>query len=334
MRLAVPLFLISGLALAAQSPAAVPLASTAPTRVPGEQALAHRIGHDRPAYPHFARAAGIEGVVKANLIIGSDGNIKRQMEITGPPSLIASAQAWINASHFRPFVRGGQPVAIATTLPVVFRLLSGTHPARPLLAIYQRNITATIGREGRDNPPQVRWPALSPAMRDWVARYEAAITADRMADSSLTLDEIIAREDPAQSLVRMPGNIALYPVPLSLPGRHLYLLFEFSIRCGKSNCPLVLLEESSAGVHAVINQFGLEADLHRRHDSPYPDVLIWSDSGQAGISTISGYSYYAGEWGQIYCGSDDAAQDSELDDEAVEHHDTHVPRRPLVTLCK
>ena len=188
MRLAVPLFLISGLALAAQSPAAVPLASTAPARVPGEQALAHRIGHDRPAYPHFARAAGIEGVVKANLIIGSDGNIKRQMEITGPPSLIASAQAWINASHFRPFVRGGQPVAIATTLPVVFRLPSGTHPARPLLAIYQRNIPATIGREGRDNPPQVRWPALSPAMRDWVARYEAAITADRMADSSLTLD--------------------------------------------------------------------------------------------------------------------------------------------------
>lgn len=336
MRFLALLFLVSGLALAAQSPSPAPPPEPSPAPIPisGEEALAHRIGSDKPVYPRFALAAGVEGAVKAHLIIGPDGKIEQQTEITGPPSLIASAQAWINASHFRPFLRGGEPVAVAATLPVVFRLPPGSHSAHPLPALYQRNISTTIDREGRDNPPHVRWAPLSPAMQSWIARYEAAIAADQTSDAGLSLDEVIARENNAHPLAGMPENLAIYQIPLAIPDHRLYLLFEFSNRCGKSNCPMVLLEESPAGVHAAVSQFGLEADLHRRHDSPYPDVLLWSDTGQAGISSIAGYSYYAGQWGQLYCGTDNAYQDTERDEQIAERRGVHIPQPPMATLCK
>jgi len=336
MRLLATLLFACAVSVAAQSPSSSSSLepSPAPVEIPGPEALAHRIGNDKPVYPHFALAAGVSGTVKAGLVIGPDGSIEKQTDITGPPSLIASAQAWIAASHFHPFLRDGHPVAVTTTLPVVFRLPTGTHSARPLPAIYQRNITTTIDREGRDNPPRVRWPALSPAMHDWIARYEAALSSGKISDAGASLDEIIARENGAKPLDRTPGNLANYQIPLTRAGHRLYLFFEFSNRCGKSNCPLVLLEESPAGVHTVVNQMGLEADLHRRHDSPYPDVLVWSETGQAGISSISGYSYYGGQWGQLYCGADDAAEDSERDEEIAEHHGARVAQPPLATLCK
>jgi len=336
MHVLVPLFLVSALALAAQSPSPAPSPepSPAPIQIPGEEALAHRIGADKPAYPRFALAAGVEGAVKARLIIAPDGSIERQTEIAGPPSLIASAQAWINATRFRPFLRDGEPVAVATTLPVVFRLPPGSRSAHPLQAIYQRNISIIIDREGRDNPAHVRWAALSPAMQIWIARYEAAVAADKASDAGLSLDEIVARENDAHALVRMPENLAIYQIPLTIPDHHLYLLFEFSERCGKANCPMALLEESPAGVRAAVSQSGLEADVHRRHDSPYPDVLIWSDTGQTGISSIAGYSYYAAQWGQLYCGTDNAYEDSERDDRIAEHHGARIPQPPMATLCK
>jgi hypothetical protein len=336
MRSFAVLIFASSTILSGQTAASAPEpgSSPAPIEILGTEALVHRIGRDRPVYPRFALAAGVEGTVKAGLTIGPDGTIQQQDKVSGPPVLIASAQAWINASRFRPFLRDGQPVSVTTTLPVVFRLPPGAHSAHPIPAVYQHGIKTTIDREGRDNPPRVRWPMLSAAMRDWIARYEAAIAADRTADASLSLDEVIAREDGAPALVRTPGNLAIYQIPLARPGHWLYLFFEFSSRCGKSNCPMVLLEESSTGVHAVVSQFGLEADLHRRPDSPYPDVLIWSDTGEAGISSISGYSYYAGEWGQLYCGTDDAAEDSERDEEIAGHHGARPPEPPLATLCK
>jgi Gram-negative bacterial TonB protein C-terminal len=336
MRFLAVLLFASSTILAGQTAAPVPESgsSPAPIQISGQEALARRIGRDRPAYPRFALAAGVEGAVKADLVIGPDGSIQKQGSIAGPPSLIAAAQAWIDGSRFRPFLRDGQPVSVTTTLPVVFALPRGANSAHPLPAIYQRSIKTTIDREGRDNPPRVRWPMLTPAMRDWIARYEAAIAADKTPDAGSSLDEIITRENDAPPLARTPGNLAIYQIPLALPHHGLYLFFEFSSRCGKSNCPMVLLEESPAGVHAVVSQSGLEADLHRRPDSPYPDVLIWSDTGEAGISSIAGYSYYAGEWGQLYCGTDDAAEDTERDEQIADRHGAHIPEPPLATLCK
>jgi hypothetical protein len=332
MRFLVPLLLASALSLAAQSPA--PPAETGPIRISTQEALTHRIGHDKPVYPRFALAAGVEGTVKIQVIIAVDGRIQTQSVASGPPSLLGSAQTWVAASTFRPFLRDGQHVAVTTTLLVAFTLPPDARSAHPPPAIYQRNITTTIDREGRDNPPRVRGTALSSAMVNWLAGYEAAIDDQTIQTPNTPLDDIIARENAAPRLTHMPGNVAIYSIPVTLPHHSLYLLFEFSERLGKSNCPLVLLEESPSGIHALINQPGLEVDVHRRHDSPYPDVLIWSDSGQAGISNISGFSYYGGQWGQLYCGTDDASEDSERDEEAVEHHQLHVPQRPLVTLCK
>jgi hypothetical protein len=332
MRFLVPLLLASSISLAAQSPA--PASSPEPIKVSPSEALAHRIGPDKPVYPRFALAAGVSGTVKADLVIGPDGFIEGA-NLTGPPSLIKAGRAWINATHFRPFLRNGQPVTVIAPLPVVFRLPPGSHSAHPPPAIYQRNIKTTIDREGRDNPPRVRWPTLSPAMHDWIARYEAGFASGKQLDESVSLDEIIARENDAPPLVRTPGNLAIYQIPFALPRHSLYLLFEFSDRCDKSNnCPMILLEESPSGVHAAVSEFGIEADLHLRHDSPYPDVLIWAESGAAGISDISGFSYYGGQWGQLYCGTHDANEEFERDEQIADRRTAPDPMPPLVTHCK
>jgi hypothetical protein len=333
MRFLVPLLLASSISLAAQSPE--PASSPEPIPVSPSEALAHRIGHDKPVYTRFALAAGITFTFKVPVSIWQDGTVHSEGSVTGPPSLTGSAIAWIYASKFRPFQRNGQPVSVTTTLPVVFQLSPGAHSAHPPVALYPRNISSTIEREGPDSPPRARWSMLSPAIHDWIARYEAGFASGKQLDESVSLDETIARENDAPPLVRTPGNLAIYQIPLALPHHSLYLLFEFSDRCDKSNnCPMILLEESPTGVHAAVSEFGIEADLHRRHDSPYPDVLIWADSGAAGISDISGFSYYGGQWGQLYCGTHDANEEFERDEQIADRHRASDPMPPLVTLCK
>jgi hypothetical protein len=330
MRFLVPLLLVSSISLAAQSPEPSP----EPIPISGNEALAHRIGQDKPVYPRFALAAGVSGTVKAILTINSGGYPLLGGPVTGPRSLLASARDWIEVSKFRPFLRDGQPVTVTTTLPIVFALPPGAHPAHPPSALYERNVTSTIEREGRDSPPRVRWSTLSPAMRDWLARYQQAVTrGDKPAAPGLPFDQVVAAENDAAPLKQMPGNIALYPIPLNVPGHRLYLLFEFTV-CVKTNCLIGPVEESPAGVHMLFDQLGVDIDLHRRHDSPYPDVLIWADSGAAGISDISGFSYYGGQWGQLYCGTHDANEEFERDEQIADRHRASDPMPPLVTLCK
>jgi hypothetical protein len=340
MRLFAPLLLGCALSLAAQSPTlpqtSAPPSETspAPIQVSPQEALAHRIGHDKPIYPRFALVAGVIGTVKIPVTISAEGSAAISGPVTGPPSLLASASAWVNAGKFRPFLRDGQPVPVTTTLPVVFTLPPGAHSAHPPPVLYPRNVTRTVEREGPDSPPRARWSQLSPALHDWLARYQVAVaTLDQPATgSNSAFDEALARE-AAPPLMQIPGNIALYPVPLASPQPRLYLLFEFSHGCAKTNCPIFLLEDSPAGIRLLLHESGVDVDLHRR-DSSYPDLLFWSDSGHAGISNIAGFSYYAGEWGQLYCGIDDANEDSERDEEIADHHGAHVAQPPLVTLCK
>jgi hypothetical protein len=332
MRFLVPVVLGCVAPLSAQSlswPPSVPISTP--------EALAHRLGHDKPVYPAFALAAGITSTLKVPVSIWQDGTVHIEGALNGPPTLIASAQTWLNFSKFRPFLRDGQPVNVTTTLPVVFTLPPGAHSAHPPAVLYQRNINTSIEREGPDSPPRARWSTISPSMRDWLARYQVAIATfdDSLPTSTnmLPFDRALAR-GAAPPIKQMPGNIALYPIQLAVPRHHLYLLFEFSHGCTKSNCPIFLLDESPAGVSLAIRKLGVDVDLHRRHDSPYPDVLIWSDTGQQGISTISGYGYYGGEWGQLYCGTDDAAEDSERDEAIADRRGAHITQPPLVTLCK
>jgi Gram-negative bacterial TonB protein C-terminal len=339
MRLFVPLLLAYSVSLAGQSQSSAPVPSpepsTVPIEIPAQEALAHRIGHDKPVYPRFALAAGVSGTVKAILTINSDGYPDLGGPVYGPPPLLASTRAWIAASKFRPFLRDGEPVDVTTTLPVVFTLPPGTHSAHPPAVLRQRNITSTIEREGPDSPPRAHWSRLSPAVRDWIARYQQVVTSGhKPASPDIPFGQIVASESYAPPLTQMPDNLAIYPISLTLPHRRLYLLFDFSKICVKTNCLIGLLDESPAGVSLALSTLGIDVDLHRRYDSPYPDVLIWSDSGQEGISSISGYSYYGGQWGQLYCGTDDANEDSERDEEIAEHHGTHIPQPPLVTLCK
>jgi hypothetical protein len=308
--------------------------SPSPVAISQQEAFSHLIGPARPVYPRFALAAGLSGSVQVSLTVGADGFVYAATPVTHTPALLAAAQLWIAGIRFRPFVRDGEPVSVTTTLPVVFQLPPGTHSAHPLPVLYQRNVTSTIEREGPQNPPRARWSTLSAAMRDWLARYQAAVAYFDAQAVSQPFDDALAAQNDAPALTQMPGNIALYPISLAAPKHHLYLLFEFSHGCAKSNCPIFLLDESLAAVRIAITRIGVDVDLHRRRDSPYPDVLFWSDTDQTGLSSIAGYGYYGGEWGQLYCGTDDANEDSERDEEIADHRGARIAQPPLVTLCK
>jgi hypothetical protein len=333
MRLLVLCVFAFAVSLAAQS-------SVAPSdaiQITPQEAYSHRIGHDKPIYPRFALAAGISGSVNVTITVGADGFIYTATPATRTPALLTAAQLWIAGVKFRPFLHDGQPVSVTTTLSVMFTLPPGAHSAHPLAALYQRNITSTIEREGPDSPPRARWSTISPAMRDWLARYQASVSYYDSEIASSSFDDVLAAHHDAAPLNQTPGNIALYPLQLAVPKHRFFLLFEFSHGCAKSNCPIFLLDETPAGVSIAVSARGSEVDLHRRRDSPYPDVLFWSHPstpGQTGVSNIAGFSYYAGQWGQLYCGIDDANEDFERDEAIADRHGARIIQPPLVTLCK
>ena len=75
-----------------------------------------------PLYPDAARAAGTEGTVVLDAVIGPDGNVKRLWPISGADLLVQSATDAVQLWKFEPYLASGKPVEVETTLAVEFRL--------------------------------------------------------------------------------------------------------------------------------------------------------------------------------------------------------------------
>jgi protein TonB len=81
--------------------------------------IVHRI---EPTYPRLAQQARIQGVVVLTAIIDKDGNIQNLRLVSGHPMLASAAIDAVKQWRYKPFLLGGQPVEVETTVTVNFRL--------------------------------------------------------------------------------------------------------------------------------------------------------------------------------------------------------------------
>ncbi len=75
-----------------------------------------------PAYPEAAKADHIEGPVVVQAFISKDGFVDRVHVIEGNPRLRNAAAEAVQKWRYRPYLLNGQPVEVATTVTVDFKL--------------------------------------------------------------------------------------------------------------------------------------------------------------------------------------------------------------------
>lgn len=101
-------------------------------RVGGSVASAMLIHQVAPVYPSTAKAAHISGTVMLHAIIGTDGTVQNLQFVSGPPLLMKSAMDAVQQWIYKPTLLKGEPVAVDTTISVVYTLgdnNSGSKPA-------------------------------------------------------------------------------------------------------------------------------------------------------------------------------------------------------------
>jgi TonB family protein len=82
-----------------------------------------KISGDNPTYPKEARAKKIQGAVVLNATISKDGAIENLQVVKTPnPSLAESALKAVRTWRYRPYLLNGEPVAVETTVNVVYNL--------------------------------------------------------------------------------------------------------------------------------------------------------------------------------------------------------------------
>jgi protein TonB len=88
----------------------------------GQVAAANIIKRVQPKYPHKARDAGIQGIVKLHVIIGKDGSVSQLDAISGHPLLVKAAIDAVRQWKYRPTLLNGEPVEVDTTVDIIFTL--------------------------------------------------------------------------------------------------------------------------------------------------------------------------------------------------------------------
>ena len=75
-----------------------------------------------PAYPEIAKAGRIQGQVVMQAIVSKDGTVKHLHVIQGDSRLRSAAMEAVYKRRYRPYLLNGQPVDVATTVTVDFKL--------------------------------------------------------------------------------------------------------------------------------------------------------------------------------------------------------------------
>ena len=103
-------------------PVVKPALPKGPLHVSSGVATGQLLAPIQPVYPAIAKAARIQGTVVVQAIISKDGKIEQLRVISGLPMLQSAATEAIQRARYRPFMLNGEPVAVETTINVVFTL--------------------------------------------------------------------------------------------------------------------------------------------------------------------------------------------------------------------
>jgi protein TonB len=71
-------------------------------------------------YPANAKAAHVQGVVRLQALIGTDGKVKNVSVLNGPPELKAAAMENARQRQYQPTLVNGKPVEVETEISVDF----------------------------------------------------------------------------------------------------------------------------------------------------------------------------------------------------------------------
>jgi hypothetical protein len=243
--------------------------------VPPEVAATHILKKGEPVYPAFAKAVGMQGVVRIGIAVGPRGHLNATKSvISGWACLEQAARDAASQYVFRPFEKDGRPVIAETAVDIVFKLpddkkIFNPPPPPPMLDRFEDFRSA---RSASD---------LSPELGKWLDSNSSA------SDSSqLAFDSAVAVETPTRN-----------------PSVRLYIVTEqTSPECGTGGCPVQLVEQTAGSFRLLVSYRPAWCFYaHTRQGSVYPDVFFLATSGMSG-SVVTGYSEVGGEWVVLYCG--------------------------------
>lgn len=122
------------LAFCASATVALSHAQVPPTVLDSRQATRLLMSQVAPDYPAVAHTNYIQGNVRMEVFVGSDGQVRKAHVLRGNPLLAASALKAIYHWLYRPFMTAQGPVPFRTQVKFVFDLRRGTSdrfPANP-----------------------------------------------------------------------------------------------------------------------------------------------------------------------------------------------------------
>ncbi|TAM81715.1 MAG: energy transducer TonB [Acidobacteria bacterium] len=76
----------------------------------------------KPEYPQLAKTARIQGTVRLEALIATDGTIKDLKVLSGHPLLVKAALEAVERWRYRPTLLNGQPVEVETEIDVNFAM--------------------------------------------------------------------------------------------------------------------------------------------------------------------------------------------------------------------
>ena len=91
-------------------------------RIGANVAAANLIAKVAPVYPAEAKKAGIQGIVRLAIDIGTDGRVESLNAESGPDVLVQAAVEAVKQWTYRPVLLNGEPVEVTTTVDVNFTL--------------------------------------------------------------------------------------------------------------------------------------------------------------------------------------------------------------------
>lgn len=103
----------------AVAPPPAPVAHTVRLSKMSPGSLIHRV---EPVYPPLAKAAGVQGLVVLQAMIGRDGGIEDLQVVSGHPMLAPAAVKAVEQWRYRPYILNGEAVKVETQVSVNFVL--------------------------------------------------------------------------------------------------------------------------------------------------------------------------------------------------------------------
>jgi len=156
--------------------ATVPTLPAGPLRVSAGVMAKAAISQPAPIYPEIAKAAHVQGTVVLHAIISKTGMVDKIQVISGAPMLVSSAVEAASHWTYNPYLLNGQPMAVDTTINVIFRLAEVPPPPPP-------PPPSEIGAEPQPQSQAMKGSALEapPASSQPLSGKPARISAGVMA---------------------------------------------------------------------------------------------------------------------------------------------------------